>query len=329
MKSPFTGKEMQIVYEKRTWNFRGEQYDYVHAAWMCADTGEKFTTDEMDNTGFVQVTNQYRAKYGIPYTDEIIAVRERYGLSAAKMSLILGIGTNQWRNYETGEVPSVSNGRMIRSIMNPDVFLGYVNSSRNVLGEKEYAKLSSKLNELVHESSQNEWIEYDMSRVFLCKRGIDNGFAQQSLTRLKNIMLYIIGLCGEVFYTKMNKLLFYADFMAYRTSGYALSGLSYKAIDYGPVPERWDRVYSQFDEILQEPRSYGDKEGSVLMTTEKADLSIFTPEELLILEQVCARFADCTSSDMTRISHEESAWIDYVRGYERISFESAFKLKAI
>ena len=168
-----------------------------------------------------------------------------------------------------------------------------------------------------------------MSRVFLCKRGIDNGFAQQSLTRLKNIMLYIIGLCGEVFYTKMNKLLFYADFMAYRTSGYALSGLSYKAIDYGPVPERWDRVYSQFDEILQEPRSYGDKEGSVLTTTAKADLSIFTPEELLFLEQVCARFADCTSSDMTRISHEESAWIDYVRGYERISFESAFKLKAI
>ena len=83
MKSPFTGKEMQIVYEKRTWDFRGEQYDYVHAAWMCADTGEKFTTDEMDNTGFVQVTNQYRAKYGIPYTDEIIAVRERYAIVSA------------------------------------------------------------------------------------------------------------------------------------------------------------------------------------------------------------------------------------------------------
>ena len=123
MKSPFTGKEMKRVYEKRTWNFRGEQYEYEHIAWLCEDSGEQFTDDESDTAGFVQVTNQYRAKYGIPYTDEIIAVRQRYGISAAKMSLILGIGVNQYRLYEQGEVPSVSNGRMIRSIMNPKVML--------------------------------------------------------------------------------------------------------------------------------------------------------------------------------------------------------------
>ena len=64
MKSPFTGKEMTLVYEKRTWNFRGEQYEYVHAAWLCVDTGEKFTTDELADTGFAQVINQYREKYG-------------------------------------------------------------------------------------------------------------------------------------------------------------------------------------------------------------------------------------------------------------------------
>ena len=71
MKSPFTGKEMKLVYEKRTWKFRGEEYEYLHAAWRCEDTGEQFTTDESDTAGFIQVTNQYRAKYGIPYTEEI------------------------------------------------------------------------------------------------------------------------------------------------------------------------------------------------------------------------------------------------------------------
>jgi DNA-binding transcriptional regulator YiaG len=130
MKSPFTGKEMKRVYEKRTWNFRGEQYEYEHISWLCEDSGEQFTNDESDTAGFVQVTNQYRAKYGIPYTDEIIAVRQRYGISAAKMSLILGIGVNQYRLYEQGEVPSVSNGRMIRSIMNPRVMLEMVESSK-------------------------------------------------------------------------------------------------------------------------------------------------------------------------------------------------------
>ena len=57
MKSPFTGKEMMRIYEKRTWNFRGEQFEYYHTAWQCPDTGEQFTTDESDTAGFMQVTN--------------------------------------------------------------------------------------------------------------------------------------------------------------------------------------------------------------------------------------------------------------------------------
>ena len=76
MKSPFTGKEMSIVYEDRLWKFRGEEFKYTHSAWLCADTGEMFTTEEMDDASYTQVTNQYRVKYGIPFTDEIIAVTQ-------------------------------------------------------------------------------------------------------------------------------------------------------------------------------------------------------------------------------------------------------------
>ncbi|UKI44945.1 MAG: hypothetical protein L6U16_05850 [Porphyromonadaceae bacterium] len=154
MKSPFTGKEMMRIYEKRTWNFRGEQFEYYHTAWQCPDTGEQFTTDESDTAGFIQVTNQYRQKYGIPYTDEIIAVRNKYGISAAKMSLILGIGVNQYRLYEKGEVPSVSNGRMIRSIMNPKVMLDMIESSKHELSPQEYAKISEKVKATISESEK-------------------------------------------------------------------------------------------------------------------------------------------------------------------------------
>lgn len=327
MKSPFTGKEMKKVYEKRTWEFRGEKYEYVHASWLCADTGERFTTDETDNAAYVQVTNQYREKYGIPFTDEIIGLRERYGLSAAKMAQILGFGINQWRHYESGEVPSVSNGRMIRSIMTPSVFLDYVESSRNVLGLKEFEKIRSGVSLLAEQD--NGRVEYDLTRVYRCARGSGNGYAPLSLDRLKNLLLYVLNQCGEVFYTKMNKLLFYADFVAYRNLGMSISGLSYKAIEFGPVPDRWDRVYSQFDDIIQEPRAYGDKEGSVLMSDVVADQTVFTEAEIEVLNEVCALFCNSTSSDMTRISHEECAWLDNVDGHRAIPFESAFQLKAI
>ncbi|MBR0036526.1 MAG: DUF4065 domain-containing protein [Bacteroidales bacterium] len=329
MKSSITGKEMKLVYEKRTWNFRGEPYEFIHTAWHCEDSGEQFTNEAQDTAGFVQVTNQYRAKYGIPYTDEIIAVRQRYGISAAKMSLILGIGINQYRLYEQGEVPSVSNGRMIRSIMNPKVMMELVESSRNELSQTEYAKITAKVKAVITESEAFKMEQYEIRRVFNVPRGMENGYAQTSLIRLKNVMLYLLEKCGEVWCTKMNKLLFYLDFLSYREYGMAITGLSYRAIDLGPVPDRWDKVYSEFSEVKQELRQTGDFVGSVLIATEKADSSLFTEDEIKVLEEVCANFRDKTSREISRLSHEENAWIDYHANHERIPFKEAFSLKAI
>lgn len=329
MKSPFTGKEMKRVYEKRTWNFRGEQYEYEHIAWLCEDSGEQFTDDESDTAGFVQVTNQYRAKYGIPYTDEIIAVRQRYGISAAKMSLILGIGINQYRLYEQGEVPNVSNGRMIRSIMNPKVMLEMVESSKNELSVSEYEKIISKVQAIIASSEAYKMEQYETRRIFTTLRGADNGYAQLSLNRLKNIMLYILNRCDEVWCTKMNKLLFYTDFMSYRERGMAMTGLSYRAIDFGPVPERWDRVYSEFPEVRQELRQVGDFVGSVLIASAEAANTMFTDAELKVLDAICTHFSKMSSREISRISHDEDAWLNHHEKHEHIPFDDAFTIKAI
>ena len=329
MKSPFTGKEMKRVYEKRTWNFRGEQYVYEHTAWLCGDSGEQFTDDESDTAGFVQVTNQYRAKYGIPYTDEIIAVRQRYGISAAKMSLILGIGINQYRLYEQGEVPSVSNGRMIRSIMNPKVMLEMVESSKNELSASEYEKIITKVKMAIAESEAYKMEQYETRRIFNTPRGADNGYAQLSLNKLKNIMLYILNKCDDVWCTKMNKLLFYTDFMSYRERGMAMTGLSYRAIDFGPVPERWDKVYSEFPEVRQELRQIGDFVGSVLIGSVEPDYTMFTDDELKVLNSICTHFGKMSSREISRISHDEEAWLNHYDRHEYIPFDNAYTIKAI
>ena len=77
---------------------------------------------------------------------------------------------------------------------------------------------------------------------YTVQRGADNRYAQLSLPRLKNIMHSVLKKCSNVWCTKMNKLLFYIVF------------LSYRAIDYGPVPEKWDKIYSECPEVTQEIR---------------------------------------------------------------------------
>ena len=109
----------------------------------------------------------------------------------------------------------------------------------------------------------------------------------------------------------------------------AISGLSYKAIDFGPVPVRWDVIYSEFDEIHQELRSVGDFIGSVLTSTDKADLSLFTESEIKVMEYVLEKFNNISSRDLSKLSHKGSAWTNHHDLPEIIPFSEAFHLKAV
>ena len=325
-----TGKPMRVVYRPETMTFRGEKFNCAYMSFRDDELNEGFTTTESDSIWYNQVTNQYREKHGIPYQDEIIATRERYGVSASKMSLILGFGTNQYRLYEEGEVPSESNGKMIRSAMNPRVFQELVGASRNLLSEKEFVKISAKVEDVIAQSHAREDDQWAERRIFRTGRGLVNGFAPQSTARLRSLLVYVLGKMGDTFQTKMNKVLFYIDFLSYRERGMAISGLAYQAIEFGPVPQRWDRVYSGFDEVVPQSKMVKDQECTVLTTDVKADTSLFSKEELEIIDAVCKKLAGASAKIIVEMSHRESAWKKYYNPNQSvlIPFEEAFYLVA-
>ena len=321
-----TGKPLRVVFEPETFTFRGEKFNCIYISFRDDVLDEGYTTTESDGVWFNQVTNQYREKHGIPYQDEIIALRERYCLSAAKMSLILGFGANQYRLYEEGEVPSESNGKMIRSAMNPKVFLDLVRSSRHQLTDKELVKITGKVEEVIAQSEGWHDEQWAARRLFLSGRGLANGFAPLSTARLKNLLLYVLNQMGETFQTKMNKVLFYIDFLSYRERGMAISGLAYQAIEFGPVPQRWDRVYSAFDEVQEQLRLVQGQECMSLTTNEEADMCGFSEAEMAVIDAVCGKMKKMTSRAATKMSHDEPVWNDHVGKAETIPFSEAFSL---
>jgi len=115
MRSPLTGKKMQLKKEGRTLSFRKEEFEIVHHSFYCKDSDEHFTTTELDEINLIQLYNKYRDKHHLPFVEEIKAIRAKYALSAVKMSEVLGFGINSYRNYENGEMPSLSNGKLINT----------------------------------------------------------------------------------------------------------------------------------------------------------------------------------------------------------------------
>ena len=167
------------------------------------------------------------------------------------------------------------------------------------------------------------------SRVFRCERGLENGFAPQSTTRLKNLLLYILGQMGDTFQTKLNKVLFYIDFLSYRERGMAISGLAYNAIDFGPVPQRWDRVYSAFDEIVPMPKLVFNQESVALVADREADMSCFTEQERAVIDTVCAKMKDLSAHDISALSHAEPAWKNHLHRNGTIPYVEAFTLVGV
>lgn len=326
MKSPFTGGKVLLHQENSELVFRKEKFQYIHLYYQCEDTKERFTTTEIDEINLSQVYNQYRIKYGIPFPDKIKQIRRMYELSASKMSEILGFGDNQYRLYENGDMPSETNGKILCSIEEPSIFKIFVENAKNQFEAKEYDKILSKVKKVMEYEKPNIQKELIFDSY---SRGALNGYAAQSYSKLKNIILYFIEKCGGVFNTKMNKLLFYTDFLAYRTYGYGMSGLAYKAIKFGPVPVKWDRVYSLMDDIHPEIIEFPSGNcGTKLCSDLSPDYNSFSAEELNILNIVLNKFKDTPASEISELSHEEEAWKKYYNTNQMIDYKEAFTLKA-
>lgn len=141
-------KADKLVRVPDTVKFRGEEYKCVYSYYV-EPNGQQYTTAELDEENVEQVYRQYRKKYGIPSAKGIAETKALYGLSNAKMALILGFGENQIANYLDGEVPSNSNGKTLAAIRKPEVMEAYVDNARTQLGEKAYRKIKERIAEIL------------------------------------------------------------------------------------------------------------------------------------------------------------------------------------
>lgn len=229
---------MTLTKEHRSMEFRKETFDVVFHFYKCEDSGEPFTTTALDEVNLNQVYNQYRDKFNIPFPDEINRIRSKYGLSATKMSDILGLGTNSYRLYESGEMPSIANAKLIRMVDEPSVFMEMVRLSTTV-DEKTKAKLMHQVQNLIEEKSRSGF-ESDLKEYLLGSHLADiySGYRNPSLEKFTEMVVYFAER-SEPFKTKMNKLLFYADFLMFKQTCYSISGVRYHAINNGPVPDKY------------------------------------------------------------------------------------------
>lgn len=335
MKSPFTDGEATLQHEKKELEFRKDTFTIIQFYYKCDDTGEEFTTDELDQINVNQLYNQYREKYGVPFPDEIKEIREQYGLSAVKMSEILGFGVNSYRQYESGDIPTVASGRLIQAARDPEEFKKFINDSKAVLTDREYKRFSERVDELIEAKRSKLWDTMFIEQIFNHSKPTEyTGYKKPSLDRVASMLAYFSERIPDLWKTKLNKLFFYTDFLHYRRTGYSISGIAYRAIPFGPVPAEYDKLYVKLKDDQCAAIGFVEFDngnyGETITATRKFEPGEFTDAELNTLKDVADKFASSTTSKIVNTSHQEKAWKENKPGHDLISYQKyAFELQAI
>lgn len=324
MKSPYTGGEVIRQTNNEELEFRGEIFTISYNNFKCADTGKEFTTREIDELNMCLLHSAYRRKHNIPFPDEIKEVREKYGVNQTKMSEILGLGTNTYRNYENGDVPQLANAKLISLSANPDHFIELLNDCDSLTAIQKDKYIKNTRSAYPNDQKLLNWLfKYRKPNEF-------TGYKAPSIDKL-NAMVAFIAHDSNVFKVKMNKLLFYSDFHHFRKYGQSISGTAYQAIPMGPVPHRYGSLFEYgadkgaFEiELIKFPQREGEKFISALDSRVLASLS---ESEMETVKWVKDSLESKKTEELIEISHEEEAWRANKDEQKIIDYNFAFVLR--
>lgn len=144
----------------------------------------------------------------------------------------------------------------------------------------------------------------------------------QNDVKLTELMLYVGGKCAtDEFYgvLKLNKILFYSDFFAFKRLGKPITGTEYRKYPHGPAPavmkvlrEKMQRSQDAFEYHNQCPSL---EEGDDAEVTEKrllprraAKMEVFTAAEISVVDEVMAWLRPKSGGEVSRMSHRHPGW---------------------
>ncbi|MDE6380868.1 MAG: DUF4065 domain-containing protein [Muribaculaceae bacterium] len=327
MKSPFTGGKVKEISTKEIKEFRKEKFTVHVRYYMCEDTGEQFTTTEQDTLQFNDLYAQYRLMHGIPFPDEIREIRMRYGLNYSQISKILGFGANQYAKYEAGEVPSESNGKMIAAIKDKDVLLDMLRRCKPIFQLSEYDRILTSILKSEVRDDENPTLFQIVYRD--SRRDLFNGFGRKSMPKLFEFVSYVVKKHGEIFPTKLNKLMFYSDFYNYRKLGQSISGLQYRALNFGPAPDHYATIYDNVPGLEKRYIEAHGMNSTIFSFNEGIEVQYLSKSEIESIESVIAQLKNLSVAEIIQASHEENGWLNNKITHGLIPYDEAFELKLV
>lgn len=277
---------------------RGTDVSVSASAYRCSNCECEF--DAPGATDALELAyKRYREIKGLLQPEQMKAWRQGLGLKQSELAQLLGWSTATVSRYENGALQDDAHDRAMRAAMTAQGLSALVEVASD-LPPGAKAKLQSFAR---HQAAAAEQLEKVVAeRLKEVTKFVD-------WEKLCEAILYFCSGQG-VWRTKLEKMLFYCDFLHAKHFNQTVTGLAYVRLQHGPVPDKYQLILDTLQEsgvmqVLEVPSGvYVAYKHRALRS---ANLSCFSARELQVLAKVRSTLERKNAEDLQQMSRSEKA----------------------
>ena len=334
MNCPVCDKVHEVEERKRKTSItiKGEEVTYEEKFYFCKNADEEeneFETGKMTSENLLNARNAYRVKMSLLTSDEIVAIRESYGLSQVDLAKLLGWGEATISRYESKSIQDEAYDTMLRMVKdNPLQALEFLKKNAEKFTTIKHREIRNKIVEkldaygkefLTRQTFEGEYVDFE-------EPSDANGFTILNIDKIEAMISYIAERVDNLFKVKLMKMLWYSDVLAFGENGHSMSGMVYRHEPMGALPIGHYSLMNLENLNVKEEMSYNYDTMLHVYPTTNMDYSVLDDREKAILDKVIEKFVDYKAKDIVDYMHEERAYIETKPG-EIIPFSLARKIR--
>ncbi len=312
---------------------KGEEISYDERFYFCPESDEEeceFETGSMMNTNLMSARNAYRKAHHLLTSDEIIAIRESYGLTQVELAKLLGWGEATISRYESKAIQDEAYDNMLRIVKdNPLKAIEFLDKNRDKFSGLKRMQIRSNLVErldsygkefLTRQTLMGEYVKYSELSDF-------NGYKILDIDKIERIVSYYAERISNLYKVKLMKMLWYADALSFKMYGKSMMGLVYSHEPMGALPVGHYAIINLENINVREEEGYDSTKYHFFpnCATDKTELSTC---EKGILDRVVSKFKNYNAADIVNYMHEETAYKNTNSG-ELIPYSLAKDIRGI
>lgn len=321
--------EVKTVLVKEQETFKNADVDY-EASYLYCDVAEELFMDEQqmrDND--IRLKDAYRKGEGLLTSAQISGIRGKYGISQRDLCILLGWGEKTITRYESHQIQDKAHDTILRKIdEDPEWFLSLLNKAETYLSAESYQKYLEAAT-LLYENDQDEYLRKAIEAGYAGYQGnqLFHGNTDLSLDKVVDVIRYFASSMNvtSLYKVKLMKLLWYADALAFKRRGFAITGLVYRALPMGAVPVEHKSIINLKD-VPCEEIDMGEANAYHFSLNGEQNFPALTKEEVDILNIVIEKLGKMSKNDIINFMHKEQAYVETSPG-DVIPFKYAESLQ--